>query len=101
MEIGTRVVCVDASIKPHMADEIAKDFQQWVVKDKQYTIREILDNDGIVTSVLLEEIHNRPLFFRKTINRVQEPSFRIDRFRELEKSEQTEKVTKRQTALID
>lgn len=84
MQIGSRVVCVDASIKPHMADEIAKDFQQWVVKDQQYIIRDIFYNDGIVTSVVLEEIRNIPLFFKNTIGRVQEPSFKIDRFRELE-----------------
>lgn len=84
MKVGSKVICIDSSIPPHMVQEIDRDFQQWVVKDEKYTVREILENDGLVTSILLEEIKNKPLFFPKTIKRVQEPSFRITRFRELE-----------------
>lgn len=87
MKIGNRVICVDDYIQPHMREEIAKDFQQWVTKGKVYTIREILENDGIVPGVLLEEIHNKPLYFAKTINRVQEPAFGIFRFDEYEVEE--------------
>lgn len=87
MEVGSKVICIDSSIPPHMKEEISKDFQQWVIRDTKYTIREISDNDGIVTSVLLEEIHNRPVYFPNTIGRVAEPAFRITRFRKLEEAE--------------
>ena len=87
MQIGQRVICVDDYIQPHMREEIAKDFQQWITKGEVYTIREILENDGIAPGVLLEEIHNKPLFFAKTINRVQEPAFGLFRFDEYEVEE--------------
>ena len=41
-----------------------------------------MDNNGIVTGVLLEEVHNFPKFF-KLINRFQEPAFAQWRFRKL------------------
>jgi hypothetical protein len=47
-----------------------------------YTIREILDNNGIVPGLLLDEVHNFPKFF-KLINRFQEPAFALWRFRKL------------------
>ena len=87
MEVGKKVICVDDYIQPHMREEIAKDFQQWVTKRKVYTIREILENNGIAPGVLLEEIHNNLLYFEKTINRVQEPAFGIFRFDEYEVQE--------------
>jgi hypothetical protein len=87
MKVGNKVICRDDYIQPHMREEISRDFQQWVTKGKVYTIREILENDGIVPGVLLEEIHNKPLYFAKTINRVQEPAFGIFRFDEYEVEE--------------
>lgn len=62
-----------------MQSEILANFQSWVKKGDEYTIREILDNDNIVTGVLLEEIHNTPLYFN-LIKRVQEPAFATWRF---------------------
>lgn len=59
-----------------------QDFEIWITRDKEYTIREILDNNGIVTGLLLEEVHNFPKFF-KLINRFQEPAFAQWRFRKL------------------
>jgi len=82
MKPGDKVICVNAMIDPEKAEEIRSDFEIWVSKDKEYTIREILDNSGIVTGVLLEEIHNFPKFF-KLINRYQEPAFAQWRFRKL------------------
>ena len=41
------------------------------------------ENDGLVVSVLLEEVKN-PIRYFTTIGRYKESSFRIDRFREIE-----------------
>ena len=81
-----------------MEKEIKKAFLIWVKKDQEYTIREVLNNDGIVTGFLLEEIHNFPCYFH-LIKRNQEPAFATWRFRKIEKqelrlevSEKTEKL---------
>lgn len=77
--IGDKILCVDERVKPESISEIAKDFQSWVTKGKEYTIRDILYNDNIVTGVVLQEIYNIPIFIR-LINRVQEPAFGTFRF---------------------
>ena len=82
MKPGDKVICIDASIEPEKAEEIKRDFEIWITKDKEYTIREILDNNGIVPGLLLDEVHNFPKFF-KLINRFQEPAFALWRFRKL------------------
>ena len=56
MKPGDKVICINALIDADKKEEISRDFEIWVTKDKEYTIREILDNNGIVTGVLLEEI---------------------------------------------
>lgn len=91
MQPGTKVICIDASIDPDKQEEIARDFEIWIKKDEEYTIREILDNDGIVTGVLLEEVYNLPKFMH-LINRIQEPAFAIWRFRKLGHHVQAEEV---------
>ncbi len=91
MKPGDKVICIDATIDAEKSEEIRNDFEIWVVKDKEYTIREILDNSGIVTGVLLDEIHNFPKYF-KLIGRSQEPAFAIWRFRKLNYATQTEAV---------
>lgn len=85
MEVGSKVVCIDDSIQEHLLNELFRDFEYWVKKDEEYTIREIDDNDGIVVSVLLEEIKN-PIRYFKSIGRFKESSFKIDRFREINKN---------------
>ncbi len=94
MRPGDKVVCINDKIDPDKIEEIKQDFEIWITKDKEYTIREILDNNGIVTGILLEEVHNFPKFF-KLINRFQEPAFAIWRFRKLNyaTSEQAEEVS--------
>lgn len=82
MKPGDKVICVDASIDPEKAEEIKRDFEIWITKDKEYTIREILENEGIVPGILLEEVHNLPKYF-KLIARFQEPAFAVWRFRKL------------------
>jgi hypothetical protein len=49
------------------------------VKGKEYTIRETFDNDGIVTSYLLQEIYN-PIFYIPVIQQKRELSFAEWRF---------------------
>lgn len=82
MKPGDKVICVNAMIEPEKTEEIRRDFEIWVTKDQEYTIREILDNNGIVPGILLDEIHNFPKYF-KLINRFQEPAFAQWRFRKL------------------
>ncbi len=82
MKPGDKVICVDARIEPEKAEEIRRDFEIWIAKDKEYTIREILDNNGIVPGLLLDEVHNFPKYF-KLIDRFQEPAFALWRFRKL------------------
>lgn len=83
MRPGDKVICINDKIDTDKNEEIRRDFEIWITKDKEYTIREILDNNGIVTGVLLDEVHNFPKFF-KLINRFQEPAFAIWRFRKLQ-----------------
>jgi succinyl-CoA synthetase beta subunit len=48
MKPGDKVICIDDKIDPDKNAEIRRDFEIWITKDKEYTIREILDNNGIV-----------------------------------------------------
>ena len=91
MKPGDKVICIDARIDPEKAEEIKRDFEIWITKDKEYTIREILDNNGIVPGLLLEEVHNFPKYF-KLINRFQEPAFALWRFRKLSYATETEEA---------
>lgn len=91
MKPGDKVICIDATIDPDKAEEIRKDFEIWITKDKEYTVREILDNNGIVPGVLLDEVHNLPKYF-KLLNRFQEPAFALWRFRKLNYASKTEAV---------
>ena len=52
------------------------------VKDEIYTLREVFENDGLVTSYLLNEIYN-PTFFIPVINKRRELSFVHWRFEEV------------------
>lgn len=89
--IGDKVVCIDDTMQSHTITELKKNVPNWVKKDEQYTIRNILDNKGIVTGILLEEIQNPVLYFEK-IGGFQEPAFAEWRFRKLAKNEIMEEV---------
>lgn len=89
MKPGDKVICIDASIDPEKAEEVKRDFEIWITRDKEYTIREILENNGIVPGVLLDEVHNFPKYF-KLIDRFQEPAFALWRFRKLNYATATE-----------
>lgn len=101
MKPGSKVICIDDSIPPYLdINNFKSDFPSWIKKDTIYTVREILSNDGIVTSILLEELVN-PVRFFLSINRYQECSFRIERFRELEPPMVNRSVSKRVLELIN
>lgn len=85
------MICIDATIDPEKAEEIAKDFEIWITRDKEYTVREILDNNGIVPGILLDEVYNLPKYF-KLLGRFQEPAFATWRFRKLNYATKTEAV---------
>lgn len=83
---GQRVVCIDDSIKAGQEEFVPRAYQQWVKKDQVYTVRAILDNQDIVTGILLKEINNKQMYIH-LIDDFQEPAFRTSRFRELQEFE--------------
>ena len=97
MEVGKKVICIDDSIKPEALISVSIMYPNWVKKGKQYTVREFLDNDGIVPGVLLEEVEN-PIVFIDLIRREQEPAFGLFRFAEEQEAElKEEKIYERDT----
>lgn len=91
---SNRVICINDTVEPDKLAEIKGDFENWIVKDRIYTIREVLKNDGIVDGYLLEEVYNFPKFMR-LLNRVQEPAFATWRFRVMKEDEVMRRVQER------
>jgi hypothetical protein len=85
--VGSKVKCIDASIKAEELMFVTKAYRQWIQKDAEYTIRKIFDNDGIVTGCVLEEIVNGPIPQKLLGGKWQEPAFRLSRFVECEEAE--------------
>lgn len=90
-EIGEKILCIDAAMKPHTIQELTKD-------GNQYTVRGFTNNNGIVDEIWLEEIRNNPLFF-KLINRPQEPEFALWRFEKLKPEEIQTEVKEKETII--
>ena len=88
MQVGSVVKCIDDSIKAEEIVFVSMAYRQWVKKDMEYTIRQIFDNEGIVTGCVLEEIVNGPIPQKLLGGRWQEPAFRLSRFVECEEVEQ-------------
>lgn len=82
---SSRLVCVDDSIKFDQIVFVSEVYQQWVKKGEEYTVRQVLENDGIVTGVLLNEVVNEPIW-QKLLGRYQEPAFRLNRFSEVDET---------------
>jgi hypothetical protein len=91
MKAGDIVLCVNDTKSSTLKEWIDEcNFPViWVKKDKKYTIREVLKNEGIATGLLLEEIINFP-FFIPLLNRSQELGYAVWRFRKVQ--EVTDKV---------
>ena len=100
MKVGTRVICVDDSIRPEMVQWQRQYCSNWVKKDEKYTIREFDSNDGIVDGVLLEEVENRVIYLIKW-DRFIEPRFATWRFRELEDDVQDAELIEETLELIN
>lgn len=77
--IGDKVKCINDSVKPGLEEFVYENYLNWVKKGEIYTIRSFVYNDGIVTGILLEEVHNYPIYIH-LINREQEPAFAMFRF---------------------
>ena len=91
-----KVKCIDDSIKPEFIMETVKYFKSWIQKGEIYTVFDIVENQGIVTGYILEELENEPVY-QKLLGKEQEPAFRTDRFEvvsyeEEEEEEESEEV---------
>lgn len=82
----SKLLCIDDSIKADQLEFVSMVYPQWVKKGKHYTIRQVLENDGIVTGVLLDEVRNEPIY-QRLLGRDQEPAFRLSRFVEVTENE--------------
>lgn len=89
MKPGKKVICIDDSIKPGKEDFVKYAFPNWIKEGHVYTVRAIVDNQGIVPGLLLKEIVN-PFLYIHLVKTMQEPAFRLDRFKELEEEEKAE-----------
>ena len=90
MKIGDKVLCVDDSINPNMLTDMAFHliFPNWVKKNEIYTVRDIFDNNGIIASILVEELRNAIIYI-DILQVTREAAFRINRFREIDDSMDT------------
>jgi len=88
--VGDLVICIDATIDADKADEITRDFQQWIEKGKKYIVRAII-NHGFVVGILLEGVTNEPRYM-SVVNKTLEPAFVSHRFRKGERSKLKEEV---------
>ncbi len=83
MTVGKKVVCIDDSIKPGKEEFVKYAFPSWIKEGKVYTVRALVDNQGIVPGLLLNEVVN-PHIYIHLVKTYQEPAFKLDRFKELE-----------------
>ena len=74
-----KVKCIDDTINPEFIMETVKYFPSWVKKGEIYTVWDVLENQGIVTGYLLEELQNE-MVYQPLLGRSQEAAFRATRF---------------------
>ncbi len=80
-----KVKCINDNFSK-VIDELTREANglslNFPIKGETYTIRETFDNDGLVTSYLLNEIHN-PTFYIPVIKQRRELSFAEWRFEQV------------------
>jgi len=84
-----KVKCIDATINPEFIMETVKFYPNWIKKGEIYTVWDVLENEGIVTSYLLEELENE-MVYQPLLGREQEAAFRADRFEVISYEEEEE-----------
>jgi len=85
MRVGSKVRCIDDTVKPGMEEFVANAYQNWVKEGEDYIVRDVFENGGIVDGIVLEELYNLPIY-QSLICAIQEPAFRATRFAELEEA---------------
>lgn len=100
LEINDTVICIDDSIKPGMEEFVREAYYNWIKRDVKYTIREFLQNEGIVVGVLLNEVHNFEIY-QPLIGKTQEVAFRLDRFKKIESATKEEYFSEKNSILED
>jgi hypothetical protein len=100
MKAGDIVLCVNDTKSSDLREWIDEcNFPVlWIKKDKKYTIREVLENDGIATGLLLEEIINFP-FYIPLLNRSQELGYAVWRFRKVQEVPDNVEVEKEENVI--
>jgi hypothetical protein len=84
-----KVKCIDDTINPEFIIETVKYFPQWVKEGEIYTVYDVLENQGIVTGYLLEELQNE-MVYQPLLGREQEAAFRATRFEVVSYKEEEE-----------
>lgn len=100
MKAGDTVLCVNDTKSPSLKEWIDEcNFPViWVKQGKKYTIREVLENNGIATGLLLEEIVNYP-FFIPLLGRSQELGYAVWRFRKVQEVEDKVEIEQEQEVI--
>ena len=100
--VGDKVLCINDDFS-NILEELLRESKglklNFPVKDKEYTVREIFDNDGLVYSILLEEIYN-PSFQIPVLNIRRELSFVSWRFVKQAEIQQLEEENEDELVLI-
>ena len=84
-----KVKCVDDSINPEFLIETVKYFPNWIKEGEIYTVFKIVENQGIVTGYILEELENE-MVYQPLLGHEQEAAFRADRFSVISYEEEEE-----------
>jgi len=100
MKAGDTVLCVNDTKSPELKEWIdGCNFPViWIKEGKKYTIREVLENNGIATGLLLEEIINFP-FYIPLLQKSQELGYAVWRFRKVQEVEDKVEIEQEQEVI--
>lgn len=99
MKPGTKLKCIDDSLKPEQIKWQKIICPNWIKKNAIYTVKTINNHDDIVEGILLEEIQN-PISFNIFLNKDIEPHFATWRFAEELSPEPQEEINEFTNTLI-